>query len=180
MKKLPMLVLALAAALPSLAMADLRPAGWFVQGGAGDHGTTSATVGVTWPWAWRSSLWGAEVSGQTEAYVSAWRADAFGGGTQGYTQLGLVPVLRLRPGAGSSPWFFEAGIGISVLDKVYRTPDRLMSTAWNFHDTVGVGYSFGAKRDSEVGLRYTHFSNAGIKKPNPGMDFLQLRYGRSF
>jgi hypothetical protein len=31
-----------------------------------------------------------------------------------------------------------------------------------------------------VGLRLSHVSNAGIKEPNPGENFLQLRYARSF
>lgn len=180
MKKLAMLVLAAAAALPGVASADWSPGSWFVQGGVGKNDTTSGTVGVAWPWSWRGSLLGAEVSGQTEAYVSAWRADAIGGGSNTYAQLGLVPVLRFRPDAGKSDWFFEAGIGISVLDKVYRTPDRQMSTSWNFHDTLGVGMSLGPGRDSEISLRWTHYSNAGIKKPNPGLDFIQLRYGRNF
>jgi lipid A 3-O-deacylase len=180
MKTLAMLVLAASAALPGAASADWRPATWFVQAGAGTYDNTSLTVGVAWPWSWRSSLWGAEVSGQTEASISAWRADAFGGGSQGFTQLSLVPMLRLRPGMGSSAWFFEAGIGISLLDKEYRTPQRRMSTAWNFQDTLGVGMSFGPRREQEIGLRYTHFSNASIQRPNPGLDFIQLRYASRF
>ena len=26
-----------------------------------------------------------------------------------------------------------------------------------------------------IGLRLTHYSNAGIKQPNPGQDYLQVR-----
>jgi lipid A 3-O-deacylase len=182
MKKLTLSLLAavaLGAAQPSLAM-DWRPTSFFVLGGVAEHGTTSATVGVAWPWSWKSSLGSAQLSGQTEAYISYWHADSFRGGPSSYTQLGLVPVLRLRFDEGRSPWFVEAGIGISVTDRVYRTPHKQFSTAGQFHDTIGFGYSFGAQRTSELGLRLTHFSNAGIKRPNPGENFLQLRYAHQF
>jgi lipid A 3-O-deacylase len=41
---------------------------------------------------------------------------------------------------------------------------------------VAIGRRFGASKEHEVMLRLQHFSNAGIKHPNPGEDFLQLRY----
>ena len=63
---------------------------------------------------------------------------------------------------------------------MYRTPEKRFSTAFNFHDMLGVGYSFGADRAEEVGVRFVHYSNAGIREPNPGINFLQLRYGRRF
>ena len=66
------------------------------------------------------------------------------------------------------------------MDKIYRTPEKQFSTSGNFHDMLGIGRSFGANRDRELSLRYVHFSNADIKKPNPGTDFLQLRYAVKF
>lgn len=33
---------------------------------------------------------------------------------------------------------------------------------------------------STLGVRYQHISNAGIKKPNPGMDFVLLYYTHRF
>ncbi len=47
-------------------------------------------------------------------------------------------------------------------------------------DHVGVGYAFGAARNDEIALRAEHFSNAGIKHPNPGQNFLELRYTHYF
>ena len=32
----------------------------------------------------------------------------------------------------------------------------------------------------ELALRLQHFSNAGIKHPNPGENFVQLRYAQGF
>jgi len=47
-------------------------------------------------------------------------------------------------------------------------------------DVAGVGRSFGADRRRELSLRLSHSSNAGIKEPNPGETFLQLRYAVKF
>jgi lipid A 3-O-deacylase len=170
---------ALAAAIPAAA-ADLRPGQFFVQAGVGDKHTDSLTVGVRWPWAWRTQFIGTEVSAATEAFLSAWRAPDFGGGHQTYAQLGLVPMFRLRFDQGRSPWFVEGGIGITVTNHVYRTPERQFGSAGNFINTLSVGRNFGANNAHELSLRLAHVSNAGIKKPNPGLDFVQLRYGMAF
>lgn len=184
MKKLiriGMASLALAAgAMPAQAQQGLRPSSLYAQFGMAEHATNSTTLGAVWPWAWRTGVLGADLTGQTEAYISHWSADAFGAGRQSYTQLGLLPVLRLRFDRGRSDWFAEAGIGVTWMDKVYATPDKQFSTSGNFHDMLGVGYSFGTNREHELGLRLVHYSNAGIRRPNPGIEFLQLRYGRRF
>lgn len=174
------LVLGLAPLAAQAQAQGLRPSWIYGQAGFGENGTHSATVGVGWPWAWRTSLLGTEVGGQTELYGSWWSAHEAGGGRQSFAQVGLVPVFRFRLDEGRSPWFLEAGIGATYMNKVFITPDKTFSTRLQFHDTLGVGYSFGADRASEFGLRLTHYSNAGIEKPNPGINFLQLRYGVRF
>lgn len=172
--------LTLAAALPAHAI-DLKPERMFIaEAGAARHGTQSLTVGAAWPWAWRGSFGSTEVTGATELFISHWRADAVGGGTRSYTQLGVLPVLRLRFGQGQSPWFIEGGIGLTWMDRRYRIPEREFSTTGNFIDVLGVGRNFGADGRHELGLRLAHISNANIKKPNPGEDFIQLRYAVKF
>jgi lipid A 3-O-deacylase len=182
MKKLKLTLLAAAGAalaLPARAI-DLRPEWVYLQGGLAEHRMAAATVGLAWPWSWRSTLGNAEVTAQTEAYASAWSAPGIGGGRQSLAQLGLVPVFRFRLEQGRSDWFLEAGIGVTWMSKRLHTPDKQMSTTGNFHDLLGLGRSFGADRSRELGLRYVHFSNAGIKRPNPGLNVLQLRYGWKF
>ena len=39
---------------------------------------------------------------------------------------------------------------------------------------------FGEQKLNEISLRFEHHSNAAIKQPNPGENFLQLRYARRF
>jgi hypothetical protein len=66
------------------------------------------------------------------------------------------------------------------MDRLYRTDHKEFSTRFNFYDTIGIGRSFGDHRQHEVSLRWAHVSNAGIKEPNPGENFIQLRYARQF
>lgn len=177
------LLLALTTTLACAVQAqDWRPSMAFGQVGAGtsDSQVGAASVGVLWPWAWRGNAAGGEFTALTELYGSYWRARQFGGGRQGFAQLGLVPLLRYRLDEGRSPWFVEGGIGVSVTNHRYVTPDKTFSTNWNFGDNLAVGRSLGADRKSELSLRWQHISNAGIRKPNPGEDFVFVRYAASF
>lgn len=180
MKTRSKLIALAAMACLQAAHADWRPDGAFVFGGVAPHDTYSLATGLTWDWDWQAQRWGMQFGAHTELIASAWRADAVGGGSYSLAQVALLPVLRARPGNGRSPWFLEFGIGASYLSKGYATPDKTFSTRWNFYDMLGVGYSFGAGNSQELGLRYVHTSNAGVRDPNPGEDFLQLRYGWRF
>jgi len=99
-----------------------------------------------------------------------------------YAIVGGVPakVIRYRFDEGRSRWFGEAGIGATVTSSLYRSGQKYFSTAFNFGDHVGLGYAFGETRMNELVLRAEHFSNAGIKHPNPGQNFIQLRYSHHF
>lgn len=180
----PLIALIAAAAAASTALPvtaeGLRPTGYLVEGGVWKDRTWSATAGVFWDWDWRRQLGSFEAGGLTEVFVSRWDARAEGGGRRGFTQVGVLPMLRLRPDAGRSPWFVEAGIGISTMNPIFTTDRKQFSTAFNFVDVVGVGHSFGATRQHELGLRLQHVSNASIRSPNPGQNFLQLRYATRF
>ncbi len=59
-------------------------------------------------------------------------------------------------------------------------PSAGFSTRLNFVSQPGVGRSFGSDGRHKLSLRFQHYSNAGIKSPNPGEDFLQLRYAWRF
>ena len=165
-------------ALPSAA-ADLRPGGVFVQGGTGDHSLRAGTVGVVWPWAWQRPLGSGQIAGYTEAYLSRWSAKDTNGRAS-FNQIAVVPMLRFRPDAGRSPWFLEGGIGLSYMDRLFAAQDKRFSTRFNFADTLGLGRSFGEQNRHELSLRLTHYSNGGIKHPNPGQNVIGLRYGYMF
>lgn len=151
----------------------------FVQLGVAEDART-AVIGATWAWAWQTDWAGGRLGGYWEASFGRWESELDDGRTASawVTQLGVTPVLRWTP--DHSRWFFEAGIGANVLLPIYRSKDKRFSTAFNFGDHLAAGYRFGDHGEHEVALRLQHFSNAGIRHPNPGEDFLQLRWSRRF
>jgi hypothetical protein len=156
------------------------PDKWFVQAGVAE-GTRMGAVGAMWQAPWlRDYEWG-NVTGYFELSLGRWVSHLDDGtrSSAWVTQVGITPVLRWQP-FRSSRWFTEAGIGVNLLDPIYRSSDKRFSTAFNFGDHVGIGVQFGEARAQELTLRLQHFSNAGIKDPNPGENFVQLRYSSRF
>lgn len=162
------------------AQAWITPTSVFAQAGTARN-THGLTAGAAWHWARQYTFAGGRVTGYWEASISAWSylaADARR--TAWLAQLGLTPVFRYRPVGGTSPWFFEAGIGLTLSTALYQTDRKRFSTTFNFGDHVAVGRNFGERREHEVSLRLQHFSNGGIKHPNPGENFIQTRYAYHF
>jgi hypothetical protein len=99
-------------------------------------------------------------------------------------EFGYSPVFRLEwPFAGGrSALYFDGSIGARLLSHTYISPTHRMSTAYQFADMVGMGVRWGGESigSSTLGLRFQHESNADIKRPNPGINFLQLLYTYRF
>lgn len=175
----PCIALALAVAGVG-ARADWKaPDAVMIEGGVTAHHGRNVTVGVTWPSGWHHMSRSGEWTAFTELFVSEWRTK-LGDRHRSLTQVGIAPVVRYRFDQGRSDWFAEGGIGLTYFDGLYQRGDERFSTRFNFQDTLGVGRSFGARREHEVSLRFTHVSNAGIKEPNPGENSLRLRYTHRF
>jgi hypothetical protein len=157
------------------------PSQMFVQGGAAD-GTGSVTLGLRWPWSWswRSDFGGGALTASTEFSLSQWRYDNAAGRRTSLVQLAVSPVLRWRPDGGAARWFLEGGLGLTQTSRRYETERKTFSTRFNFGTQLAVGFDFGERREHEISLRVAHFSNGGIRKPNPGENFLQLRYAFHF
>ena len=173
------------AALPAAFVAnpaaalDLKPDGVFAYVGNAEHSTAATGAGLLWDWDWRRDgrfL----LTAHTEVQVAAWRTDDFDGGQQDYWHATVLPFLRVRPSQGKSPFFLDVGIGVSYMDRIYNTPHKTFSTKWNFYDMLGLGYSFGSRFHNEIAVRYVHLSNGGYRKPNPGENFVQVRYAHRF
>ncbi len=102
--------------------------------------------------------------------VSYWHA-THGRQPASVWQLSAIPMLRWWPrGQG---FYAEGGIGPTLFSHTHFA-DENISTALQFGTLLGVGYQFTPA--VRVGLGVSHFSNAGIKKPNPGFTMLQLSY----
>lgn len=89
-------------------------------------------------------------------------------------QLSALPLLRWT---WADRYYVEAGIGATVFSRT-RFADEGISTAFQFGDHIGVGMHLTDR--SRISLRYSHYSNAGIKRPNPGLDLIQLNYSYQY
>ena len=95
--------------------------------------------------------------------------------------------LGIRAGAGSyyqryelafsNDIYLEAGVGVNRFSHT-RFADKTISTQFQFGSHVGVGVNLSP--GSRLGLRYSHYSNAAIKRPNDGLDVFQLTYTHAF
>ncbi len=165
-----MLALLLAVASTTASAVD----GIAVEGGHGD-GTDMGRVAIQWDWS-RRWLEGSEwhLGGYWDLGAGYWRwKDALPTQNDEIFDLGLTPVLRLQRN-DLKGLYGEVGIGFHLLSETTIGSKRF-STAFQFGDHLGFGYRFGAKGAYDVGYRYQHLSNAGIKKPNNGINFHQIR-----
>jgi lipid A 3-O-deacylase len=139
-------------------------------------------VGATWEWPWLREFVFGNATGYFDASLGRWNShvDNASRSAAWITQIGLTPVLRWHLFGSSPRVFAEAGIGLNVLVPIFRTTDKQFSTAFNFGDHIAVGMQFGEGGLHEVSLRLQHFSSACIKEPNPGENFVQLRYGMRY
>jgi hypothetical protein len=156
-----------------------RPDAIFSQAGAG-KATDAWSIGTQWhwrrAWAWREAL---VLHGRWEFAIGRWHTELGGRDQAWVTQLSAVPALRLsRP--SERGWYAELGSGPSLLMPLFRGRDREFSTEFNFRSHLAVGYVLGERGEHDFGVRVEHFSNAGIRDPNPGMDFAALRYTYRF
>ena len=169
-------ILATGAALGALCFSAPAAAvsGMSVELGTGDH-VDMARLGVQWDWRARwfqTTNW--HLGGYWDLSLGQWHArNAVGAQHSNITEIGLTPVLRFQRNSLTGP-YLEAGIGFHLMSHS-SIGDRNMSTAFQFGDHVGIGYRFGAKQAFDASYRFQHISNASIKRPNPGINFNQIR-----
>ncbi|WP_185964372.1 acyloxyacyl hydrolase [Aliikangiella marina] len=75
-------------------------------------------------------------------------------------------------------WYWQFGVGISYFDDKQFMPVTL-STKGQFATMFGIGIPFN-QQQNRLTLRYNHYSNAYLKKPNPGLDTISLDWHVSF
>jgi opacity protein-like surface antigen len=149
-----------------------------VEGGGGD-GTDMGRVGVQWDWKakwFQGQNW--HLGGYWDLSVGYWHNSSLPGFNEGITEIGLTPVFRLQQNDLRGP-YVEAAIGFHLLSKT-SIGDKRLSTAFQFGDHLGAGLRFGPKGQYDLGYRFQHLSNAGIKRPNNGVNFHQVRFQYHF
>ncbi|HZE60570.1 MAG TPA: acyloxyacyl hydrolase [Burkholderiales bacterium] len=134
------------------------------EAGHGTRGVDMWRLGLQWKqepaWLAGHRTW----SLYWDTAIGAWEGDT-GSLTEGI----LTPTFRYGHEHGP---YLDGGIGFHVLSETRISSTVEFSTRFQFGDHVGAGYRFGRH---DLSMRIQHLSNAGIKNPNPGINFLQIR-----
>ena len=96
-----------------------------------------------------------------------WRVPDLGGTTQRF-DLHATPVWR----ADFARTYVEGGIGVYLLSHTINNDTTHMSTSLEFGSHAGAGLRLGTHGETRVGIAIQHLSNAGIKQPNGGVNFV--------
>lgn len=159
--------------LPARTLADQL--GFQFAGGAADHGVKKADVGLVWnsglKW-WEIAGYHFELLG--EAHAAYWDIRENGAINSNIWEFGVTPLFRFLRSTGRFRPYIEAGVGVRMLSHTGETADRTFSSSFQFADMVGVGLLFGSHQNYQAGYRFQHLSNAGIKHPNPGINFSEV------
>lgn len=102
---------------------------------------------------------------------SVWNADSGPYGKQAFS-LALIPMGRYGLQVGSAIVDFSVGLGPTLVSET-DIGTRQKSTNFQFTDEMGIGISDLNQR-ARLAFTYRHVSNADIKLPNNGVNFLGL------
>ncbi len=118
---------------------------------------------------WTSDSGSVQLEGYWDAGITRW-------GGENATSASITPVFQLRFGQGAGPIpFIEAGIGAAVFSETeFKEAGRDLGSAFQFEDLIGAGLRFDS--GSQTGIRLYHYSNAGLKQPNQGVNKVALYY----
>ncbi|RPI45965.1 MAG: acyloxyacyl hydrolase [Betaproteobacteria bacterium] len=135
-------------------------------------------IGVQWNWSKRWALgqnW--HIGGYWELDFGYWSNDSPRKTNNGMTDIGFTPTFRLQQNSmGAFSPYVEGAIGFHLLSDTSVSEWRRFSTKFQFGEHLGLGIRFGHKHAMDLGYRYQHLSNAGIKHPNHGIEFHQVRF----
>ena len=144
--------------------------------GVGQSSESEMVYRLGLQWDFQRSWWETStgrLTGYWDAAYSYWQGDQ----TSSNHSLSLSPVFvyefageRFRP-------YIEAGIGVAAFADT-EIEDRDLGSSFQFEDRLGLGVRFGA--DQDLGLRVIHYSNAGLKNPNDGVEVYSLYYRMGF
>lgn len=160
-----------AAAAFFLASPALALDGYSVELGY-NHDVLMWRAGLQWKWKKRWFTGGSyELGGYWDASAGAWYNDV----DKTLYDFSLTPVFRYEATGTGTP-YLEAAIGFHLLSDLRIDSNKSFSTKFQFGDHIGAGVRFGPERRYDLQLRLQHLSNGSIREPNPGINFLQLRF----
>jgi lipid A 3-O-deacylase len=103
---------------------------------------------------------------QVQFGVGVWREPDPQGQTRRY-EASVTPIWRRENSTG----YLEGGIGAYLLSHTISNDKHQLGSSFQFGSHIGAGVFLGKAR---VGLGLQHISNAGIKKPNGGINLYLL------
>ena len=165
--------IAAALALGCLSLPAQAVDGVAAEAGRG-NGTDMWRVGVQWDW---DKRWLQSGNWHLGAYWDLQLGQWSGKGKNTITDVGFTPVFRFQQTRRDaiSP-YVEGGIGFHLISKTRLDEDRAFGSAFQFGDHIGAGVRFGERGRYDLGIRLQHLSNGGLKPPNDGINFTQLRF----
>lgn len=139
-------------------------------------------LGVLLLWEHPESLWQGrswQLGLQHEIELAIWDVPY----ARNVLETGYTPVFRWRmplPNRARQSFYLEAAIGLRFISHSHTSVRRYLSSNTHFSDLAGLGWQWCKRDCQQLGLRIQHLSNAGIKRPNPGINFIQVKYSRHF
>jgi hypothetical protein len=124
-----------------------------------------------WDAQWFASN-GRHLGGYWDVSAAYWRGTSYRnvpGQHQNLAVIGFTPVVRYQRD-DKLGWYAEAGVGATLFSELYNNDGHQLSTAFQFGDHLGIGYVTPNKWD--LALKFRHYSNASIKRPNSGANFV--------
>lgn len=122
---------------------------------------------------------GYHLSGYWETNAALWRLNAYenvAGRKKNLVVLGFTPVFRYQNDSKLGV-YGEIGIGANLFSSLYKNEDKELATAFQFGDHIAVGYM---TKKWDVSLKFQHYSNASIKRPNAGANWLVFKTAYRF
>jgi lipid A 3-O-deacylase len=143
-----------------------------VEFGVGQTSDSTMTyrLGLQFDWdkSWLQSDVG-RVTGYWSGAYTYWDGDK----TPGASSVSFSPVFVYEFAGQNVKPYVEAGIGVALFSRT-QIEDNNIGQAFQFEDRFGFGLRFAGGH--EVGIRATHYSNAGISSNNDGVESYALHY----
>ena len=160
---------AIAAALMGQSISAQAAGVEFAVGGTSDS-TMTYRLGMNFDWdkSWLQSDVG-RLTGYWSGAYTYWEGDK----TSSNNSLSFSPVFVYEFAGQNVRPYIEAGIGVAAFSSTELESNELGS-AFQFEDRIGFGLRFAGGH--EIGVRAIHYSNAGIKQPNDGVESYSLHY----
>lgn len=141
----------------------------------GQSGDSTMVYRLGAQWDWNTSWWQSDVgrlTGYWDAGYTYWDGDE----TASNHSLSFTPVFVYEFAGETVKPYIEAGIGVALFSST-ELEDNDLSSSFQFEDRLGAGLRFSGQ---EIGIRALHYSNAGLKQPNDGVEAYTLHYRTSF